>query len=674
MSTIPSVNEEEFRHIQWSSHYIVKQGSSELNEGDKIVLPATALEQLLNQVGGSSGVLPSPLTFELRHPHIPKAVIHSGVKEFSSSSNTVAQLPQWMMSALDLKQDDHVLIKLKLLPKGTWTRLKPMSEDYREITDYRAALESHLRSHYNTLTKGQILSCRYGGRIYNFHVVDLKPEDAVSITDTDLEVDIDPINNDTTKPTIQSSSSVNIVNLNETVTRTIIAKNEYKYWKLALNVDEQQLKQLNQLSLLVNVDVENGDADIIISKTDKMPTLDNHEWSDLSSNKKKTIQIATTNLLTSSKLIYIGIHGYTENTIVTWNTVFTSGCDDTKVDTIQDNESKEGKVECKNCHGWIAERTLMLHEGFCFRNNVLCPWGCGKVFKKDSEDFREHWHCNQCDYIGNTSGIEYEKHIDYYHTLKTCVCNGFRSSSYEELSKHRQTNCPEKLITCRYCHNLTAQGVISLDARDRLLGLYSHESYCGSRTITCQKCHKSIPIKDIQVHAKIHEVKRQQQVLPPACSNYNCIRPRTRNKLSLCQFCFGPFWIMEDDPKNVKLIQRVARKIHSQLTVGCGNEWCRNKYCATCTKDPKDATTAASLLIPLIKGLPKELSLPNPNPVLYLCVDESTSRKRFLAEIVYNELEGKYDLGWCVKAIESEQEDLDKAKLWLDKNAPRGKN
>lgn len=106
-----------------------------------------------------------------------------------------------------------------------------------------------------------------------------------------------------------------------------------------------------------------------------------------------------------------------------------------------------------------------------------------------------------------------------------------------------------------------------MDARDRLLNLHSHESYCGSRTITCQKCKRQIPIKDIQVHAKVHEVQRQNQQLPSLCCNHNCIRPRANNKLKLCQYCFGPFWVTDDDPKNVKLIQRVARKLHSQLTV-----------------------------------------------------------------------------------------------------------
>lgn len=118
---------------------------------------------------------------------------------------------------------------------------------------------------------------------------------------------------------------------------------------------------------------------------------------------------------------------------------------------------------------------------------------------------------------------------------------------------------------------------MATDARDRLLGLHEHESYCGSRTIACQKCNKSIPIKEIPIHAKIHEVARQNQKLPPLCSNQQCIRPKANNKLNLCQYCFGPFWVTEDDPKNIKLIQRVARKLHTQLTHGCGNNWCQNK-------------------------------------------------------------------------------------------------
>lgn len=251
-------NEPNFSHIRWSSHYLVESTPNELNVGDKIVLPPTALEQMLSQVG-HAGTLPSPLTFELRHPHTG-ATIHSGVKEFSSDVGTV-QLPMWMKDALGLSDQDHVLIKLQLLPKGIWTRLKPISHDYRDITDYRAALEAHLRGHYNTLTKGQMLTCRYGGRTYDFQVMELKPQDAVSITDTDLEVDMDPIQPISTENTLDSNDGAKTsaeksrnVKLKEIVSNAPIPYRAYAYWTLHLN-DQQAADQL-----AIEVTVESGDA------------------------------------------------------------------------------------------------------------------------------------------------------------------------------------------------------------------------------------------------------------------------------------------------------------------------------------------------------------------------------------------------------------------------------
>lgn len=235
---------DDYSSIRWSSHFTVENAPVELNHGDKVILPPSALEQLLQQVG-PSGTLPSPLTFELRHPHTA-ATIHCGVKEFSSPDSTI-QLPTWMRESLGLHTQDHVVIKLALLPKGTFARLKPISHDYRDITDYRAALEAHLRGHYNTLSNGQTLSCRYGGRVYDFQVVELKPQDAVSITDTDLEVEMDPITSISTK----SSATASIVQLSQPTPATSIAAKQYHYWKLELN---------HAQTVVLSVKVEQGNA------------------------------------------------------------------------------------------------------------------------------------------------------------------------------------------------------------------------------------------------------------------------------------------------------------------------------------------------------------------------------------------------------------------------------
>lgn len=64
--------------------------------------------------------------------------------------------------------------------------------------------------------------------------------------------------------------------------------------------------------------------------------------------------------------------------------------------------------------------------------------------------------------------------------------------------------------------------------------------------------------------------------------------------------------------------------------------------------------------------------MPTPKPVLNLCVDQKVTRLRFLAEVLM-ENNTAYHLDWCIKALESEQEDLDRAKNWLEMNAPKRK-
>jgi hypothetical protein len=43
---------------------------------------------------------------------------------------------------------------------------------------------------------------------------------------------------------------------------------------------------------------------------------------------------------------------------------------------------------------------------------------------------------------------------------------------------------------------------------------------------------------------------------------------------------------------------------------------------------------------------------------------------RFLADTLFTSCDGLYGLDWCIKALENEQEDLDRSKSWLDRNAP----
>jgi hypothetical protein len=241
----------------WTQAYKLGVPHNKLDDGDKLYLPPSALESLLNQSltnsDRSSSVsspfefntypatqstpLPSPITFEIRNVKT-RNVIYGGVKEFSAEEGAV-HLPQWMQKSLQLELGDQVALRLKELPKGTWARLRPISNDYKEIMDYRAALESFLRANYNTLTAGEILDIKYGSNRYQFLVDALKPENAVCVTDTDIEIDIEPLANDNSLAHIQAvpedqHSVIRTLVVGQTLSGTV-GSDQYSY--LELNVE-----------------------------------------------------------------------------------------------------------------------------------------------------------------------------------------------------------------------------------------------------------------------------------------------------------------------------------------------------------------------------------------------------------------------------------------------------
>ncbi|CAG8556505.1 7631_t:CDS:2 [Ambispora leptoticha] len=646
-------------------------------EGDKLILPPIVLEELLEKFSQtppvvaeneeeipSTSQLPSPLTFQILNPRT-RIITHGGVLEFNSPDEK-ACLPQWMYESLSLSEGDEIIIRLKELPKGTWARFRPLSLEYKEIKDYRAAFEDYLRSHYVTLTAGEVLSLRQADSIYKFLVDSLQPENAVRIIDTDLEVEIVPFLANgsvsvSNKRHQRKEDKENEISVGQIVKGAVL-KDEYTYWNL------KSIDRSHGLNIHLKI-LDRGDVDLVIS-TESKPTIEDHIWSDFSFSSERSIYISPTNsAYATSEEFCIGVYGHSESQtnyelLITNNdlpipTVTSKELDD-------ENANKVGYAHCKNCGRWVPERTIVLHSNYCERNNIKCKL-CGKIMRRDEEVF--HWHCELCDQPGD-SPEEKIKHQEIYHKRRECSC-GYFTDSLPSLAAHKQSDCPNKLITCRFCHNLVKKGEIPTNSRDLLEGLTGHESYCGNRTIDCVKCNQSVSIRNVPMHAKMHEIEKQSRKLPPLCRNVNCIRTAENNTLKLCSICFGPFWSPANDPMNRKLLTRLARKYHHQLTTGCGNAWCKNKYCASGTSKSLDPNAAASKLVPLLQESQSATS-----PAIYLCVDQIVTRKRILADILYNGqdgggIPGEYGMEFCVEAIEMSNEDLVEARKYLQANAPR---
>ncbi|XP_028765645.1 ubiquitin fusion degradation protein 1 homolog isoform X2 [Neltuma alba] len=155
----------------------------QLESGDKIIMPPSALGRL------ASLHINYPMLFELRNDAADR-VSHCGVLEFISEEGVI-YMPYWMMQNLLLQEGDMVKVKNAALPKGTYVKLQPHTQDFFDIANPKAMLETTLRN-FTCLTTGDSFMVAYNNQKYYIDVIETKPANAITITDTDCEVDLAP--------------------------------------------------------------------------------------------------------------------------------------------------------------------------------------------------------------------------------------------------------------------------------------------------------------------------------------------------------------------------------------------------------------------------------------------------------------------------------------------------
>jgi len=118
-------------------------------------------------------------------------ITHCGVLEFLPNDTTTCYLPSWMMRHLLLQEGDELSVESVSLPTAKFVRFQPQSKDFLDISNPKAVLETALRN-FGCLTKGDLIAINYLNRNYELCVLELKPADAVSIIECDMEVDFAP--------------------------------------------------------------------------------------------------------------------------------------------------------------------------------------------------------------------------------------------------------------------------------------------------------------------------------------------------------------------------------------------------------------------------------------------------------------------------------------------------
>lgn len=735
--------------LRWSGNFHVLRPSALASKnlrGDKIVLPQSALEQLLaaapvqatpdvsyNRRNPFSTTttqqqLPHPLMFQLRNPK-NKTVVYAGIREFSSVEGSLGMSP-FLAEALGLREDDcistdiangedptapvdlteddeklQVTVRAQQLPKGTYVRLRPLEAGYNP-DDWKPLLERQLRDNFTTLTKDSILAVTGSrGEEFKLLVDKLLPEgDGICVVDTDLEVDIEALNEEQARETLRKimsaapqgsaggSSTGGEIDIWKPVEGQVLSGEYVDYTLPSWNRSQPLVIELTTS--------EDEDAlDLFVSpkstRQRAAPREAVHVFGNFAPAKHgtKSISISPTNIeLEGADQILISVHPYDHPDSMQESRPpfqFTlraraavpsaNGAESTEIGA---DAPSPDDVQCGNCLQYVPKRTMILHEGFCRRNNILCPH-CKSVFKKGSPEWESHWHCDRDDGHGN-SNFSRLKHDDIFHTDRQCPSCEFSTNSLPDLARHQTSVCPGKLILCRFCHLEVPQEGDPFNPSPEVVlsGLTAHELADGARTTECHLCDKIVRLRDMETHLKHHELDKVAREKPTICRNANCGRtlygvgPRGQigngqnpgNDIGLCSICFGPLYVSMHDPEGKALRRRIERKYLGQLMTGCGKSHCANPWCKTGRSNMGETPKPSSAkdVLPLVKPLLAGVAIPEES--MYFCVDESSQTGRKLAEMVASE--NVWEVEWCIAAAEAEKGSLDGTRTWLQAWAP----
>eukprot|EP00186_Timspurckia_oligopyrenoides_P003498 CAMPEP_0182445170 /NCGR_PEP_ID=MMETSP1172-20130603/3392_1 /TAXON_ID=708627 /ORGANISM="Timspurckia oligopyrenoides, Strain CCMP3278" /LENGTH=345 /DNA_ID=CAMNT_0024640889 /DNA_START=58 /DNA_END=1095 /DNA_ORIENTATION=- len=161
-------------------HSMLDIGRAELENGDKIVLPPSALDVL------SRLHIQFPMMFRIESAY---AFTHCGVIEFVAEEGH-AYIPSWMISRLGLTEGSLVTLSNVNLPKGTDVTFQPQTVDFLDISNPKVVLEASLRN-FTCLSVNDKIPIHYNNKTYWIDVTKLQPGNAVSIVEADVRTEFE---------------------------------------------------------------------------------------------------------------------------------------------------------------------------------------------------------------------------------------------------------------------------------------------------------------------------------------------------------------------------------------------------------------------------------------------------------------------------------------------------
>ncbi|KAI8916585.1 ubiquitin fusion degradation protein UFD1-domain-containing protein, partial [Powellomyces hirtus] len=403
--------------------------------GDRVNLPSECLESITRDSNHSH-----PLTFQLiralpsqqdQQPQQQqqKATVFASVREFTAPPGII-QIGPLLAEALGLANltslespdamteepipdvDSYILVTIEQLPPGVHAKLTPLDSTYLEITDMRATLETHLRKHHATLTKGLTLHVTEISRtsrraiehrflVSELHAADNdNPVPGCIILDQDVTVDIEPLDRSAAEEAVRNKYAIRATpectlawgsndDRGQASTKGVVEPNQHVYFQLPA--------QPGVCEYTVQLEPLTGDADLFLSTILEHPTLLDHTHFNVESGLS-TISLQIDHEV--SPILYIGVLGSTDGEgalpsqfeICVRSSPSSSTSSSAPAMDAPDELTGE-TIQCENCKTSIRAATYQLHLAFCLRHNILCSQ-CHRAFPKSAID--AHWHCSFC--------------------------------------------------------------------------------------------------------------------------------------------------------------------------------------------------------------------------------------------------------------------------------------
>lgn len=666
---------------------------------DKVIFPSDILVKLCDSKSYNLFDHSQPLLIELHSKNlscnkiINKSVV--GIREFSLKNEKSIVIPWCIGYKLGILNETDVMIDYKIIDdvdNGSFVQLEPLGEIYWEnlinnpqnyehdnvdrclSSDFvnnefliKTFLEARWNNTITSLTAGEnlLISVEENGMVphtvYKFKIHDLKPSTTVCVVNTDIQLDIIRSNripidsnghmiikNDLSQtPDYQGGMDIRIITLNKIVTVLPHEKIVYKIDGLK----EFQLEILDN-DLDESFQILFGEDDLVSSTSFFSSTM------RFSSKFIKSDQFINTitNIVHEGPL-YLLPHFVSNPLLKSYKFKL-------KIKDFEIVPDSQDVKECKYCKELINEYSFVLHELHCSRATHICKI-CDAVFYNVKTISSSHWHCDHGDIIFNgNSKNSLELHQKFFHVSSSCSKCSKIFKNFEELANHNYFKCPKSLHYCKFCHLSLIRGNSTVESQ--YYNISAHEYQCGSKTIECYKCNKTVKKFDLESHLNMHELNKRitaKSMILEICKNINCchVSVSWNNEYGLCNLCYGQFYTTDADLDGKKFYVKLERKYVIQLTRGCGFTHCKNTQCKS------SGLIHFNHYNEIFKHIHKNLLN---GETFWLCVDSLTTRNKLLANAYCEMYPSAYSLKWVYKALSqtgiNNIADIDN---WLKNNA-----